>query len=274
MENTLKGTFEDVRLSADSSLAQITAKREALDRAGRADETLFIFLGEKHATLSHKLHHLALLERVRQNFQDVVLSFEMPHDYAYQDNSYYITRCKHKFSLSQHGETNLKSTIENFTSFYACYASDVLNKYSLSAAKSGAFKCAYTDASWRFSDYQLNTSGLSTLFSIKACGYDADTIDYRTSEGVHVRNHHMHKSLTRLARDNKARIVIQICGAAHVNGLAGQYGQTKSLAALFLAKSQPFLASVYDGGEYGSDKALRSGGGITLARFARAFGYL
>jgi hypothetical protein len=259
MGNTPEESFEDVRLSADNALAQISVKRAALDKAGRADETLFVLLGEDHTALSHKLHHLALLERVRQNFEAVVLSFEMPHDYAYQDNTHYITRYKHKFSQSQHGEFNLKRTIEKFTPIFARYASDVLNKYSLSGARSGAFKCAYTDASWRFSDYQLNTSDLSTLFSIKACGYDADTIHYGTSEAVYVRNHHMRKSLTRLARDNKARIAIQICGAAHVNGLVGQYGQTKSLAALFLAKSQPFLASVYGGGEYGSDKGLAKG---------------
>jgi hypothetical protein len=265
MGNAPEESFEDVRLSADSALAQISAKRAALDKAGRANETLFVLLGEEHTTLSHKLHHLALLERIRQNFEGVVLSFEMPHDYAYQDNAHYITRSKHKFSQSQHGEANLKSTIEKFTPIFACYASEVLNKYSLSAAQSGAFHCAYTDASWRLSDYQLNISDLSTLFSIKACGYDAGTIDYCTPEGTHVRNHHMHKSLTRFARDNKSRIAIQICGGAHVNGIEGEHSHTKGLAALFRAKAQPFVASFYEGGEYGSDKELAKGEVLRLA---------
>ena len=72
--------------SAVQTTKKILERREALDRTGQKHQPLYVMAGETHDRPSHMLHHLLVLEGLKQADEKLLVGIERPSDSA--DDNY------------------------------------------------------------------------------------------------------------------------------------------------------------------------------------------
>lgn len=205
----------EILVSGMKVARQIIEKRMELDRQGKTDEPLHVFLGENHRMPGHYLHNLVIAKELMDHNVAPLISFEDSYDN--------LENVMPRFSdLTSFEKTSLaESDSDGSLALHADIAFIVNDESPLTEHNLKRF-IAQNQLPVTFSDASrsngiINIQDYDTMQSIEALGYDLDLeIDSKSSEGVHVRNHHIIKNSVQAAERNGSRIILHKVGNKHV----------------------------------------------------------
>lgn len=239
---------ETIVTSAKRCADAILARREELDRQGRADEPLVVLLGEHHNRPAHYVHHLAVIDRLLDKTKDIAVLTEMPHNSApklfrkktsHKDDDSHA-RLKEK---DRRGELSLKSALAWKVMPLGNHSTAML----FHALLRRNVPICFSDTAKTPAD-EIDSSDPSTARSLKACfGKAAGTLPSTKRAGMYVRNHHMLRKIAEFAEETKARIIVQRVGNSHLMGRMREkesrsFDGPHSLAAMCKRVNLPVLA--------------------------------
>lgn len=247
--------------SAVQTTKKILERREALDRAGQKDQPLYVMAGETHDRPSHMLHHLLVLEGLKQADEKLLVGVERPSDSA--DDHYldhylkYVARVSpadhaaHKDIYKKNayfkGAVDLYYTMNEQLKM-ASYSHGLLhyNMFKMQAQGKGNFCGLRTDAP-RLKEKFLNPADPAVQnIMLKAFGTVKKNMSLVNQEGMYIRNRYMAQRLYDVAQKFKPRIALQLCGRTHVNGdeqpfYAGVSHHKEGLCNIFKQSAQPVI---------------------------------
>lgn len=247
--------------SAVQTTKKILERREALDRAGQKHQPLYVMAGETHDRPSHMLHHLLVLEGLKQADEKLLVGIERPSDSA-DDNylDHYLThvarvkpedRAAHKALYQKNayfkGAVDLYYTM-NEQLKTASHSHGLLhyNMFKMHAQGKGNFCGLRTDAP-RLKEKFLNAADPTVQnIMLKAFGEVTKNMSLVNQEGMYIRNRYMAQRLYDVAQKFKPRIALQLCGRTHVNGdeqpfHAAVSHHKEGLCNIFKQSAQPVL---------------------------------
>ena len=248
--------------SATKAAKKILAKRKELDKEGKQDQTLFVLAGENHWRPAQRLHHILLLEALKQNEETMTVAYEYEYNFAKdQDFREYVAEL----------EDVKPSKVDEYLDFYTdnpigkgmCdmyvnmssqsmqsnYAMRTLSTYLFNSHVSnlGEFVALNSDAARTKKD-KLSLKDEFTKACVKAClGKEKRNVSITSPDGMWVRNVHMASKLYQYADIQESRIAVQLCGQTHVNGDGKKNIPEKSLRGVFEAWAQPVFSVFLDG---------------------------
>lgn len=233
--------------SATQAVKLILARRQELDRAGRADSPLVVLAGEQHTVPAHYIHHMLVLKGLLAAGQKIAVGEERPRNdlsrlfFSVAGRLPDPSGMEEIRRLDSGGALSLKSGI-SFSNKWAGYSSFLLCLFLL--RRGVAFRHVDAAETVREGGSFIDSSDSLAAQSLQACSSTVagKDVDAHSAEGIHVRNDHMARRIRELAEDSGARIVFLRCGGAHVAGISGHYEARHSLSAIFRSWNEPFFA--------------------------------
>lgn len=254
--------------SAVKTTKEILKRRDDLDRQGKQDQTLYVMAGEFHDRPAHQLHHLLVLQGLREADEKVVTGIERAgnsvDDRFIQDYLLNIAKVDPKDVPKQaqlyKNDPFFRGVVDMVYSLhepiiYANYSSYTLNfnLLRMHAQSNKDFMALRTDAARVGNDYLDVSDPVTANIMQKSVNKVKRNMKLVSQEGMYVRNVHMAKRLHDVARAYKARIAVQLCGQAHVNGDHASSHQKEGLCEIFKNSSEPvigvFLGPRVDSGQ-------------------------
>tara|TARA_R110002126_G_scaffold3263_1_gene18486 strand:+ start:181676 stop:182713 length:1038 start_codon:yes stop_codon:yes gene_type:complete len=248
--------------SATTAAAKILAHRKALDQQGLASQPLFVLAGENHWRPAQRLHHILLLEALRQSGERMTVAYEYPYNMADEDELRDYLRDVEGFTgdditpyLDFYSNNPIgKGMCDMYvnmasTSLQSPYAMQTLSHYMYTqhVSNRGEFIAFNSDAA-RTPAGSLSLKDDFTKACIKECLGEAKAgVSITSAKGMWIRNLYMANKLYQYADKQEARIAVQLCGQTHVNG-DGQHNKSpQSLRGIFNLWAQPVF-SVFQNG--------------------------
>ncbi len=239
--------------SAVKAARKIIRRRANLDAAGKNDQTLYILAGENHWRTAQRLHHVVLLEALRQQDQPMSVAYEYPHiefsEKGTKDFLRMIGWVDGRVSQDTwdyyfndpigRGEVTMLSNLCSL-SHQSPYAMHVLSNYMFKAhtKNKGEFIALNSDAA-RTPKGRLSLRDAFTKACIVDClGAAQSGVTLASPEGMWVRNVHMAECLRNHASWQGARYAVQLCGQDHINGDREECPREQSLSAIFNNKAE------------------------------------
>lgn len=212
----------------------ILQRRAAMDRAGCAERTLFVLLGENHAQPPALLAGMQIIDTVSKQ-EPTVCGLEYSHDFAAgviaaeedirRSSPGYGHLAANMAALDADGAVGLDLVSCKGLRHGSHYTGYTLHDYFQRAG----IPVRFTDVSHQHHCIRRDESSHASMIACRhqhsrlaawferATGLAVPT-DTRSPAGVHIRNHHMAALLTPFAARHRARIAFQMCGFAHVTG--------------------------------------------------------
>ncbi len=208
--------------SASFTVSRILERRAAMDRAGKQNDPLYVFLGHFHSNPAHYLCAMAIIALVLQKEQGVVVGHEYPHDTL--RNFFDAVRGQPDIwrnipPLDHKGNLSLVASMAYKGSRWADLSQRCFYRFCTDIAARKTFNDASKITDTEQNRQFLNMQDLSTSQSAAKCFSDIppdliprDKIDILSPTGVFIRNHHMLK----MAQQYRCRIFVQYAGSMHV----------------------------------------------------------
>ncbi len=244
--------------SAVSAARKIIKCRAELDKAGKHDQPLYILAGENHWQSAQRLHHVVLIEALRQQDEFMSVAYEYPFVQGSEKDlkrllrylgwvdegrvskeawDYYLETPLGK------GKLDLISNVLS-TSHQSPYAMQVLSSYmfKMHIRNYGRFLAFNSDAA-RTPKNKLSLRDDFTKACVEDClGAVKSGISLTSQEGMWIRNLHMVRRLRDYAEWQGARYAVQLCGQDHINGDGEECPPEQSLRAIFNDMAQPVFS--------------------------------
>tara|TARA_R110002124_G_scaffold64985_2_gene178015 strand:- start:847108 stop:848046 length:939 start_codon:yes stop_codon:yes gene_type:complete len=211
-----------------SSYHAIAAKRQSLDTQGRRDEPLIVLIGETHLNPLEYLHHVVLMELLKDHDGGVVSALELDHDYLEKEGmeDYIYNQAPLSYWYD-----SAEFAFANFEAPEAVYSRKILFNYLAHQRIDQKIKPLFNDASCNaFDEIELQDSATKEL--VDALGVEDDFISTVLPLGMKIRNHFMVNTLDRFVQRYSPRIALQFAGFKHLAG-DNEYRVEDSLTALF-----------------------------------------
>ncbi len=230
--------------SSTKAVKAILERRAELDRKGNHDIPLVVLAGEFHSIPSHTIHHVAVLNGLKNSGKKIAFGYEEEHNLLAQKFTKEMGRDPSLEEISALNKRDITGTLSLKTNLGFCgyYGADHTRAALFRFLLRHNIKSCFTDVSRP--DSVLDASDPSTVESLRACFKHAvSDIDVESPEGVRVRNHHMVAASLDLARNSGARIVMLSCGDTHVAGsMQLDFSARHSLAAQFKHRGAAVMA--------------------------------
>lgn len=243
----------DVDLDAAAILSQsVMAVRAVLDRRMEMDRTgdrtrpLVVLVGGTHSVVAHHIFQMLMMDGLRSR-ESLAVARELNHSFLEQVFDR-LSQDRDSSDLAllkagdHQGEMSLCAGI-GFTKYFWCDHSHVTLEHFLYRNNIPVF-C--TDACT--DNGRINIQDRSTAESMRECfGRVVKRMKSTEEQGMQVRNHHMAGKIEELSRQHRPRIVMQICGTAHINGYKDESADMNlsaesSLIAYLKKRAIPFMA--------------------------------
>lgn len=217
--------FRAARLIAKN----ILARRFAMNAEGRADKPLLVFIGEVHNNAAHPLCQSAVLNQLAQTGLPLAVCLE--YSFCNQD----MRRSDHRAVLESFRENRLFAPVAHraFLNRLVSVGLPVkmvdlpTDSYALMRARDKRVARAFQEAAF---------------WDLSLVDYKAKALDVYWPEGMGARNAHMLKSALAFGQAQKASVIVQICGASHVQGVpAEKLFWASSLAGLSALQGHDYL---------------------------------
>ncbi len=243
----------DVDLDAATILSQsvmavraVLDRRMEMDRTGDRTKPLVVLVGETHSVVAHPIFQILMMDGIRSR-ESLAVARELNHAFLEQvfdrfsqdQDSDDLAQLKEE---DHQGEMSLCAG-SGFIKYFWCDHSKVTLEHFLYRNKIPVF-C--TDACT--DDGRIDIRDTSTAESMRECfGRVVKRMKSTEEQGMQVRNHHMTGKIEALSRQHRPRILMQICGAAHINGYRDVFARknisTKySLGTYLKERAVPFMA--------------------------------
>lgn len=235
-----------LRASAMQAVEFILARREALDRDGRADVPLAVLAGEDHSAPAHYVRHMLILKELSARAVKTTVCHEMPHDILRNVLLWFSDGREDVLTMERMQRERGRDDAFILRTLMACCGMNTADHsyfiFKRFLLRHG-FPLVLADASMT-SAGTLNALDWSTAESLSACfDYAVNDLDMNSSAGVFVRNEHMVRKALERARENGTGILFVPCGSDHIAGnrLDG-FPVRQSLSAIFREKEIPVAA--------------------------------
>jgi hypothetical protein len=241
---TLNRDAQAVISSAHAAAQEIFDRRLALDRAGKQDLPLIVIAGERHTQPAHLVHHMLVLKALMQT-EPTAVAWESSHnrlEKTFEEVAGRPPDARQKARLikaDRAGDLSLKDLLAYDAGKDAPYAHKVLQSFLLRRG----VPVQLVDTAFTANDL-LDSADPSTAESLRACfGNAASRRQHHSPAGLWARNHHMVEKTLEFVQDIQPRILVLMCGTAHVAGNRTTRDPAyHSLAALFKEQGLPVLA--------------------------------
>jgi hypothetical protein len=249
--------------SATRAAKKILKRRKELDKAGLEDQPLFVLAGENHWKPAQRLHHIVLLEALKQSGESMAVAYEYTShlnkksigkflieeldyhpDDVVDDLDYYLNDPVGRGLCDMY--TNKESI-----SFQSNFAMHSLSNYLYNSNLKGKgdFVALNSDAESTQKGHLSLRYSFTRACMVECFGRVRKNISDISSQGVWVRNMHMARELSDCADIQQSRLAIQLCGQDHVNGDGRHCRPKKSLRGIFQSLSLPVFSVFLDAGE-------------------------
>jgi hypothetical protein len=212
---------------AHEAVQVILKKRAAMDKDGKIDEPLRVYLGYDHQLPAHILHHMAVNAYMEQAGASFIFATEQQRSVLYKMWEMYCMEIvasrlflppgraqsvlQDLQAADRKGHLSLNLTLATAWD-YADHSMTSLFRYCIAQD----IPCALTDTLFikKGDQMVLDIKDAYTRASVMACmnTVPSEPIIANSQEGVHIRNHHM------IVTAPKAPIIIQQTGDAHIAG--------------------------------------------------------
>lgn len=237
--------------SATEAVQAIIARRDALDLAGKRDQSLFVIAGEYHPVVSHTIHHMLVLKHLTGIYNDVAIGYECSHDVAkdamlhLKSNEIDDEQAIKIFESKKHSS---KITLQG--ALAVCNGSLLATRF-LQFAMCEDIPLEFTDVSYDDKGILKKNDRTTQRSARKSLGLlrlNFENIKHISREGMRVRNHHMVERASEYIESHRPRIFFQHCGNGHATGipLSGDFYK-ESMAAYAKKKGLPiFVMTIKD----------------------------
>lgn len=203
--------------SATDAVARILEKRDAMDRAGAHDKTLFVVAGEYHNYAAHVLHHMTVLKKLKGHVSNLAVGYEYSHN-VYKQYFYPKGAAIKVLSKERSDSPVLLKAIVGFEGSEGSNSLETARFFHFLLKEE--IPTIFTDAA-AGTDF-LNIRDRGTRRQMVKCvgflGSHFSLIDATSVKGMKIRNHFAVVTAMEYAKESKPRIFFQQCGNDHVTG--------------------------------------------------------
>lgn len=219
-----------------SSYQAVTEKRTLLDTQGRIDEPLIVLIGETHLNPLEYLHHIVLMELLKDHESDIVSAIEIDHDYLEKEGQEdYI----YNQAPLAYWYDSAEFALANFCTPQAEYSRKILFNYLAHQRMDQKIKPLFNDASCNEFD-EIELRDIATKQLVDELGIEESFIPTMLPLGVKIRNHFMANTLENFVDLHRPRIALQFAGYTHLAG-DDEFRAEDSLTAVFNKKKVDVL---------------------------------
>jgi|GEM_PF-5430692 len=231
----------DILRSAVSVAKAILSRRHEMDTTQRASQPLYVLAGETHYNPCEYLHHILVMEAIKQGGTKLACGVEAEHDF-YETDSFDPTPKKGS-------DKYLYNSFDFACDFYdgggAAYSRKVLFSYLAGQKRSKAIAPIFNDAACNPFD-ELVLDDIYTRKALKSLSFKAkDAIFATDSAGIMVRNQVMLEMVSNAAHLRKLNVIFQVAGCYHLGGGGGADARASMSAILDQAQMAHF--NIYSG---------------------------
>tara|TARA_R110002126_G_scaffold13118_3_gene56846 strand:- start:376842 stop:377846 length:1005 start_codon:yes stop_codon:yes gene_type:complete len=225
----------EILQSAVKAAARILARRKAMNAAGLVAEPLYVLAGETHLNPCEYIHHILLLEALKQGGGAIVSGVEVDHDYYEKESA---------SSVAQKGSDRyLYDSFDFAADCYdaggAAYGRKTLFSYLANQKRGKSIVPIFNDASCSPFD-ELELDDEYARAAVKDLSINPKHVDVVSPEGLEIRNKVMLDITTQLAAKRQRNIIYQLAGFYHVGGSAENVPEASMSAMLDKAQRQHF----------------------------------
>jgi hypothetical protein len=206
--------------SACHAAKRILDRRAELDGLGLQDKPLIVVAGEMHSNVVHGVHHMAVLKKLLESKEHVVVGVESDHNLmekGFAHSTGQPPNVEEMARLQDQDKTGALSLKTTLGIMQGAYESDHTQATFSRFLLQQKIPVRYTDAG--FTDKgALDCSDPSTAAALCSSGLTQSRVSGKSPDGVHARNQHMAEMLQKFAADTGARIVFWKGGNSHVAG--------------------------------------------------------
>ncbi len=229
--------YQLIKTAADKAAAEVLACRQDMDEQGKANDTLFVHVGESHFSPAEYIFHILLLERLKAGpGTKITCGVELDHNYFETD----CDEFKHVKGSLKYAYDACAHARDHFDGGGASNGRKLFFDYLAAQAQDKIIRPVFNDAACTVFDEIDIGDKLTRSIMRKHGGIVKPFTDTTGREGIYIRNRVMTDMLADVSIEHGSRIALQFCGVYHVAGGANTYAE-ESLSALRMAKNTSFL---------------------------------
>lgn len=229
--------YQLIKTAADKAAAEVLARRHDMDTQGKANDILFVHVGESHFSPAEYIFHILLLERLKAGAgAQITCGVELDHNYFERDCDEY----KHVKGSLKYAYDACAHARDHLDGDGASNGRKLFFNYLAAQAQDKIIRPVFNDAACTVFDEIDISDSLTRSILRKHGGIVKPFTDTTEREGMYIRNRVMADMLEDVSVEHDSRIAIQFCGVYHVAGGASIYAE-ESLSALRMAQHASFL---------------------------------